>query len=177
MTKLDQTIAGCLVGIALTTIPIDIAEARRFRAGGGIRSIGAGGQAIAKSYTGNHLTVDQLTTCLGAERKLEKLGADLDGRNQGLTSAQEAIQREKAAIEQAQLRVDRYSQRSIDGFNAMVEKFNARIASNRETVAAYNRDVETQKAQASRFNSDCGGKLYYEDDLGLALTRLGIAAD
>ncbi len=177
MTKLEQAIAGCLVGIALSAIPIDIAEARRFRSGGGIRSIGAGGQAIAKSYTGNHLTVAQLTTCLTAERKLEKLNADLDGRIQGITGAQDAIQREKAALEQAQLRVDRYSQRSIDSFNALVERFNARIASNRETVAAYNRDVEIQKATTTSFNSDCGGKLYYEDDLALAVTNLGIVAD
>lgn len=165
------------MGITLASIPIDVAEARRFRVGGGIRSVGHAGQAIAKSYTSNHLTIDQLTACLGTERKLEKLSTELDLRKQLLTSAQETIQREKAALEQAQLRVDRYSQRSIDGFNAMVEKFNARITSNRETVAAYNRDVETQKAQASRFNSDCGGKLYYEDDLALAQTRLGIASD
>lgn len=171
---LDRALVGGLIGVALVAIPIDDAEARRFRIGGGIRSVTAAGKAVTKSYTGNHLAPDQLKTCLASERKLEKVSNDLDHRSQAISNSQEAIRKEKLLVEIAQASVDRYSQRSVDQFNAMVDKFNARISANKREIADYNRDVESQKSQAAGFNADCGGKLYYEDDLALALTQLGV---
>jgi len=175
--RFDRIIAGGLLGTALATIPVDFAEARRFRLGSGIRSVGHNGQALAKSYSADHLTPDQLKACLSSERRLEKAGADLDQRKEALTKSQEAIRLEKIGVELAQSRVDRYSQRSVDQFNSLVEKFNARVASNGQNIDAYNRDLESQKIEASRFNTSCGGKRYYEDDLKLAMSQLGIAAE
>lgn len=46
--RFDRIIAGGLLGAALATIPVDFAEARRFRLGSGIRSVSHNGQALAK---------------------------------------------------------------------------------------------------------------------------------
>lgn len=172
--RISRITAGALLGIAVSTIPIDLAEARRFRLGTGVRAVGAGGRAIAKSYTADHLTVEQLKLCVGRERRLEKVSADLEQRSTALTFAQAAIGEEKKAIEEAEARLNRRSQRSVDQFNASIKKYNDSIGTNRQAVDAYNRDVESQKVEVSQFNATCGGKRYFEDDLALALTQLGV---
>ena len=172
--RINRITAGALLGVAVSTIPIDFAEARRFRLGTGVRAVGAGGGAIAKSYTADHLTLEQLKICVGTEGGLEKLSANLEQRSTALTLAQAAIGEEKKAIEEAEARLNRRNQRAVDQFNASIKRYNDSIGTNREAIDTYNRDVESQKVEVSQFNAICGGKRNFEDELALALTHVGV---
>jgi hypothetical protein len=71
----------------------------------------------------------------------------------------EKLDRDEVLIEKQKATVNRYSQRSVDGFNASVTRFNA------DGVAA--------NGQVDAFNAGCANRAYYESDMHAVETVLG----
>lgn len=168
-----RLVACWLAGMTLATVAIDTADARRFRLGSAVRWAKQG----PKPYTADVLSPVQLKACLKAERSLDANGADLDRRADQIRKDQLKIQVQGALIETSKAQVDRYSKRSVDEFNALVTDHNARLKANVAAVTEYDSAVTARKADSDRFNTDCRGKRYYEDDLVTARNELGIIGD
>jgi len=72
----------------------------------------------------------------------------------------EKLDRDEASIEQQESTVNRYSQKSVDSFNASVNRFNANGAA--------------ANAQVDMFNTSCANRAYYESDMRAVETALGV---
>lgn len=134
------TLLSLMVFPAVLLFPSAV-SARRGR----VRMSGRGLAAGAKS-SGPTLSRTQLQECVAQERRIN--------------SAMEKLDRDEASIEQQESTVNRYSQKSVDSFNASVNRFNA-------NGAAANAQVDT-------FNTSCANRAYYESDMRAVETALGV---
>ncbi len=116
------------------------AEARRR-----IRFSGRGLPAGAR-YSGPTLSRSELNSCVRQERSINERFASLD--------------RDESELEGAQLRVDSYSQRSVDDFN--------------ERVARFNSNGQAANAQVGNFNQLCANRAYYDSDMRAVESELGV---
>lgn len=173
MRKVHRCTFASLLAVFLIVLATDIAEARRFRIGSGVRIL----NGAIKNYGPDTLSASQLKDCLIFERSLERTDAGLKARHEKISLAQRANSLSKAAIEVARSQVDQFSQNSVDNFNVQVTEYNAAAQATSKAAAAYNVEVERGKANVSRFNRECGGKSYFEDDLLAARAELGVTGD
>jgi hypothetical protein len=97
-------------------------------------------------YDGPTLSRSELSSCVRLERAInDKFGA---------------LEREEAELKAAELRVDLYSQRSVDEFNQRVNTFNS--------------GGDAANAQVSSFNESCANRAYYEVDMLIVKSQIGI---
>lgn len=108
------------------------AEARRGR----VRISGRGLPAGAR-YNGPTLSRPELGSCVRQVRTINERFV--------------ALEREEADLKAAELRVDSYSQRSVDDFN--------------ERVARFNSAGDSANAQVNTFNQACADRAYYDADM------------
>lgn len=109
-----------------------------------VRISGRGLPAGAR-YNGPTLSRPELAACVRQERSINEKFA--------------VLEREEVKLKDAELRVDSYSQRSVDDFNRMVARFNS--------------DGESVNAQVSSFNQACANRAYYDSDMRAVESELG----
>lgn len=153
-----RLLALCTAGFMMLAQTLD-ADARRR---GGFRARGLAHGAVAK---GPVLSRDQLRVCVQIQRSLGSMEASIARMQAQLGTQESELNRLVRQIEMQEPLVDRYSQASVDGFNAlvnrhgrMVEAYNARLPMVNGHVEAMNRNVDT-------FNARCADREYYESDM------------
>ena len=136
-----RTLLGAFLPLTATlavSIPTT-AHARR-----GVRMSGRGLPAGAR-YNGPTLSRSELGSCVRQERSINERFA--------------VLEEEEVDVKAAELRVDSYSQRSVDDFNQRVSRFNS--------------GGEVANAQVNSFNQVCGNRAYYESDMRAVEKELG----
>jgi wobble nucleotide-excising tRNase len=72
-----------------------------------------------------------------------------------------------------------YSQQEVDNFNNKVKRYNELIAAYNKEIASYksleatyNSHVTQHNSVVNKFQSECAGKRYYEDDFVAASSNI-----
>jgi hypothetical protein len=121
-------------------------------------------QYLPKSYTPDVLTVEQLANCIKKATKLDGDSERLEGIRTALLGSKSEIDLSSATIELQRTRVDHYSQKSVDAFNALIGRYNALVTDGKAKQASLNALVDTFNIEVDAYNAGCVKK-YYADDL------------
>ena len=128
-----RALLGALAPLAASfslAVPTTAKARRRVRLSG--RGLPTGAR-----YNEPTLSRSELNSCVRQERSINGRFA--------------VLEREEADLKAAELRVDSYSQRSVDDFNQRAARFNS--------------DGEAANTQVSSFNQACANRAYYESDM------------
>jgi hypothetical protein len=117
-----------------------------------------------KTYTADVLTVMQLATCIKKASKLDEDSDRLEASRTVFLSSKSEIDLASTAIEFQRPRVDHYSQKSVDAFNALINRYNILVTNGKAKQASFNTLVDAHNAEADAHNAECVKK-YYADDL------------
>lgn len=117
-----------------------------------------------KAYTADVLTVAQLATCIKKASKLDEDSDRLEASRTVLLSSKSDIDMARTAIEFQRPRVDHYSQKSVDAFNALINRYNMLVTAGKAKQVSFNALVDTHNTEADAYNTECVKK-YYADDL------------
>lgn len=117
-----------------------------------------------KAYTADVLTVAQLATCIRKASKLDEDSDRLEASRTVFLSSKSEIDLASTAIEFQRPRVDHYSQKSVDAFNALINRYNMLVTNGKTKQASFNALVDAHNAEADAYNAECVKK-YYADDL------------
>jgi hypothetical protein len=117
-----------------------------------------------KVYSADVLTVEQLALCIKQATKLDGDNDWLEIDRRALLASKSEIDASSAAIELQRPRVDHYSQQSINGFNALIDRYNALVTNGKVKQASFNALVDAFNVQVNTYNANCAKK-YYADDL------------
>jgi hypothetical protein len=117
-----------------------------------------------KAYTAEVLTVAQLATCIKKASKLDEDSERLEASRAVFLSAKSEIDLSSAAIEFQRPRVDHYSQKSVDAFNALINRYNIFVTNGKTKQDSFNALVDAHNSEANAYNAECVKK-YYADDL------------
>ena len=60
--------------------------------------------------------------------------------------------------------MDHYSQKSVEGLNALIDRYNTLVINGKARQASFNAFVDAHNAEANAYNAACA-KRYYADDL------------
>ena len=111
------------------------------------------------------LSREQLRSCVGQQNRLNSDSVRLEQMKSGLKQKLSELERFEQTISQREPFVDRYSQESVDSFNALITNQRKLAASYNEYLPAYNAQVDKYKILQQSFNTTCAGQYYYEDDM------------
>jgi hypothetical protein len=121
-------------------------------------------QYLPKFYTPDVLTVEQLANCIKKAAKLDGDSELLKVIRAPLVSSQSEIDLSSTAIEFQRPRVDQYSQKSVDAFNALIARYKILAANRKAKEDSFNALVVAHNAEIDAYNAGCVKK-YYADDL------------
>lgn len=145
-----------LIGISTQ---INKSEAR-----GRVRFSGAG-LLRGAHHTGNVLSREQIRSCLAAQNAINSEGDRIDFSVQNLKIKQAELTNLETEIAFNKLKIDIYSQESVDSFNGQVLKYKALVASYNKSASVHNSIVQHYESQLQAFTKDCVGRSYYENDM------------
>jgi hypothetical protein len=121
-------------------------------------------QYLPKSYTPDVLTVEQLANCIKKATKLDGDSERLEVIRTALLASKSEIDLSSATVEFQRTRVDHYSQKSVDAFNALINRYNILVTNGQAKQASFNALVDAHNTEADAYNAGCVKK-YYADDL------------
>jgi hypothetical protein len=119
---------------------------------------------LPKSYTPDVLTVEQLANCIKKAAKLDGDSQRLEVIRTALLASKSEIDLSSATVEFQRGRVDHYSQKSVDAFNALIDRHNTLVINGKAKQASFNAVVDASNIEVDAYNAACVKK-YYADDL------------
>jgi hypothetical protein len=128
---------------------------------------------LPKTYGPDVLTVDQLATCIRKAAKLDGDDQQLEIMRAALLASTPEIDRLSVTIEFQRAHVDQYSQKSVDAFNALINRYNALVVNGKAKQANFNALVAAQNVEVDAYNAACATR-YYADDLPEAQKLAGL---
>ena len=117
-----------------------------------------------KVYGSDVLTVEQLALCIKQASKLDGDNERLEADRSTLLVSKSAIDASSMEVELQRPLVDHYSKRSVEAFNALIDRYNGLVTSRKAKQASFNAIVDTFDFQVNAYNAACV-KQYYADDL------------
>jgi hypothetical protein len=121
-------------------------------------------QYLPKSYTPDVLTVEQLANCIKKAAKLDGDSERLEVIRTALLASKSEIDLSSATVEFQRIRVDHHSQKWVDAFNALINRYNILVTNGKSKQANFNALVDAHNTEADAYNAGCVKK-YYADDL------------
>jgi hypothetical protein len=110
-------------------------------------------QYLPKSYTPDVLTVEQLANCIKKATKLDGDGQQLEVIRTALLASKSEIDLSSATVEFQRTRVDNYSQKSVDAFNALIDRHNTLVINGKAKQANFNMLVDAFNVQVDALKS------------------------
>ncbi len=159
--------------IAFTVGPADAGGMGRFlgslMARGAVREAIIAGRSQSQSYAPKNysidvLTVEQLANCIRTAGKLDGDDKILEATRSELLASKSFIDKASIDVEFERLKIDRYSHKSVDVFNALVNRYNALVIDGKAKQTNLNALVDAFNIQVDAYNAACVKK-YYADDL------------
>lgn len=155
--KRRSAIFGILSIAAVVAAPEVIARRRAGFRGRGLPN--------GASYKGPVLTRDQLRQCVAEQKAINASETDADRLQNLLAESEANIKSLEAEINARQPLVDRYSQESVDEFNALIDRHQRLVASHNAAIPGVKTKVQQVNAAVERFNMSCADRVYYESDM------------
>lgn len=134
------------------------------RAAAGAAGSSSGG---IKTYGPDVLTVTDLAQCIKTAGKLDEDSTRIEADRTKLESWSSSVSASKLQVEAAESVVDTRSQRSVDAFNALVDRHNALVQQGKTANLMFNISVGRHNTEVNAYNAACG-KSYYPSDLDAA---------
>jgi hypothetical protein len=167
MKPITRRVVGT-IALAALLLPAPAAARRRVR-------IVGGGVTGHKTYSSpNVLKPEDLRSCLQQEAALNELGELVDAEEVVLQKRAEQIDQMGRSLDSRKARVDVYSKASVDAYNREVDRHRKVVAEYNDGTPPFNARVADFNNRLQGFNANCAGKSYYEDDMQMARTALGI---
>lgn len=132
--------------------------------GAAARSSSAETVYAPKTYGPDVLTVDQLAACMKKATALDGESDRIESARASLLTIKSAIDAKVTAIELKRVALDRYSKKSVDDFNAVIESYNALVSAGKAKQADFNAAVDNHNVVVDGYNIACVKK-YYADDM------------
>jgi hypothetical protein len=174
ITTMKHFLLATAAVIAFTVGPADAGGMGRFLgslvARGAVReAIGAGRSNehpvyAPKIYSPDTLTVEQLAACIKTAGKLDVDDKKLEATRSELLVSKSFIDKASIDVEFERLKIDRYSQKSVDAFNALITRYNVLVTNGKAKQASLNALVDAFNIEVDAYNGGCVKK-YYADDL------------
>lgn len=162
---MDVKRRAALLGIvAIAGIVVVPEVLARRRAGSGMRGLPNGAR-----HKGPVLTRDQLRQCVAEQNTINTLESEMDRLRASLTQSEASINRLEAQISEQQPLIDRYSQESVDSFNALIDQHKRLVDAHNAKLPVTNISVEKVNSAVDRFNAKCADRVYYENDMQAVL--------
>ena len=130
----------------------------------GIAGSASGG---LKTYGPDVLTVSQLAQCIKTAGKLDSDSARYESERTKIEAWSSSIDASQLQVSAARSVMDNTSQRSVDAFNALVDRHNQLVQKGKSEELAFNIGVRSHNSDVNAYNAECG-KNYYPSDLGAA---------
>jgi len=128
---------------------------------------------LAKSYTPDILTVDQLVQCLKRATSLDQEFDGLESMRKELQISSDQIDPLKAQLEKKAAVVNRSNKVAVESFNVEIDRYNALEMNVRNRQELFNYSVNAHNISANSYNAACAKK-YYADDMEQARKLAGI---
>lgn len=141
---------------------------RRTRFRSGIRSTGP------KTYSNDVLTPSEIENCLNLQRQIEQSDSNLEKFSISLEQEKQSLDDLSLSLDRQQRSLNRYSQADVNAYNKAVAFYEKKRQAFNYSVNQYNDEVQRINSSIDNFNKLCGQKLYYEDDMISARTKLGL---
>ncbi|WP_315799616.1 hypothetical protein, partial [Bradyrhizobium sp. SZCCHNR1002] len=129
-----------------------------------------------KTYGSDTLTVEQIEKCIGIAQELDKSSDYLNALSDAINTESAAISRAQQLLAIQKDVVDRYSEASVNAYNAKLTLMRARIAKHNANVDRGQADQDGHNARVVSYNAECAKK-YYADDMEVVKTKLGLKDD
>jgi hypothetical protein len=120
-------------------------------------------QYLPKSYTSDVLTVEQLANCIKKAANLDGDSQQLEVLRTALLASKSEIDMSSAAVEFQRTHVDHYSQKSVNAFNALIDRHNTLVVNGKTKQASFNTLVDAFNIGVDAYNAGCVKKYYAED--------------
>ena len=102
------------------------------------------------------------------------MGERIDADEVVLQQRADQIDQMGRSLDSRQSRVDVSSKASVDAYNREVDRHRKAVAEYNDGTPPFNARVAAFNNRLQGFNANCAGKSYYEDDMQMARTALGI---
>ncbi|WP_354200027.1 hypothetical protein [Bradyrhizobium sp. JR4.1] len=119
---------------------------------------------VPKTYGPDVLTVDQLAVCMKRANALDGENDRIEGARSSLQTMKLAIDAKATDVEFKRIAMNRYSKKSVDDFNALIESYNALVTAGKARQADFNASVDAHNVGVDGYNAACV-KRYYADDM------------
>lgn len=125
------------------------------------------GAALARGahHTGDVLSKEQIRYCLQSQKSLNFDGEKIDASELRIKINEAEIKELETEILFGELKVDKTSQESVDGFNVLIVKHKNLIASYNKNIPIHNAIVQRYEAKHKNYTRNCVGRSYYESDM------------
>ena len=178
---------GLVFFFAIICISLPSTEAEARKGFGSIFKLGRGAKALngIKEYDFNTLSVEEIRACLFLEQKANKSEKDLELEQPSISEKEKYLTQLDSEINilsrylELNKNTNFYSQQEVDNFNNKVKRhneliavYNKEIASYKSLEATYNSHVTQHNSVVNKFQSECAGKRYYEDDFVAASSNI-----
>ncbi len=133
----------------------------------------SGGIGGSRFFVRQALTRDQLRTCVVTQRNIDASRSQSRADEYQLTARRSQIEAQDKALDVQRLLVNARSQASVDGFNAAVRAQSTAINDYNIAVDLARKENDRGNSLVNDFNSTCGGRSYYADEMSAVLAELG----
>ena len=122
------------------------------------------------------LSRDALRVCVREEREIDagKIQQQLD--ENALKIRRDELEADEQSLEIRRSQVNARSQESVDGFNNAIRAHSMDIDEYNRAVDEARRRDGAVGSLVNSFNTTCGGRSYYQDDMDVVLLELGPAS-
>lgn len=142
----------------------------KFRVGSGLASVGRS----IKTYPSTTLSPARLKDCVDREDSIGKIEDSRTFLHAEIERSQDELKKEKLQLDYISNIIDQRKPSAVKEFNRNVELFNIKREKFNNAVMQFNAGSASFKRDVDKFNEDCAGKLYYNDDLIAARQELGL---
>lgn len=116
-------------------------------------------------HKGPVLTREQLRECVAEQNFINVSEAELERLQASIAQSEASINGLEAQINMQEPLVDRYSQESINSFNALIDRHKRLVAAHNAKLPDTNNRVQQINTFVQKFNEKCADRVYYESDM------------
>lgn len=135
---------------------------------GALIALGTSGAAAQ-----NMLSVEELKSCLVAERSLEQQRTDIERRSAALEDARSALRRAERDITERRMFMDAEDERLRAQYQSLLMQERRMSRIYQQEIQAHNEHVEAYNAARTEYMANCADRMYSDAVMSRARRELG----
>lgn len=136
---------------------------------GALIALGTSGAAAQ-----NMLSVEELKSCLVAERSLEEQRTDIERRSVALEDARSALRRAERDITERRMFMDAEDERLRAQYQSLLMQERRMSRIYQQEIQAHNEHVEAYNAARTEYVANCADRMYSDAVMSRARRELGV---